>query len=118
LELTIGLELFNILRFVMTVSIIIIYLLAVYWNILFLIKAKWKLYSWLKLYNAVACFLMAAVYTYYLIMFIGGTLLEVTITGVLLVRPVILLLGGSLASNSRARYICLTQGGENWTLLK
>jgi len=113
-----NIEILNILRVIMSSGIVLTYSLSIYWGTLFLIKTKWQSYSWLKLYTTVACFLMVLLYSYYLGRFIMGSPADITLVGVFAVRPIILFLGGSLASNARARYCSLLCGGENWTLLK
>jgi len=116
MELETGLEIFIIVRMATTIALLVIYLLALYWNVLFLVKTKWQIYSYLKLYTAIACLAMVLVYGYMGVRLFFGTPVEVTVLGTLIVRPAIILIGGSIAASARARYTTLKSGGEIWIL--
>jgi hypothetical protein len=109
---------FDIIAIVMMVGIIVVYGLASYWNIKFLLVAKWQSYSWIKMFTAIMCFVFAGLYSYSLIQTIIGTPIDVSLFGFGFVRPSLFLLGGALASSARSRCVSLLSGGENWTLRK
>jgi hypothetical protein len=109
---------FDIIAVVMMVGIIVVYGLASYWNIKFLLLAKWQSYSWIKMFTAIMCIVFAGLYSYSLIQTIIGVPIDVSLFGFGFVRPSLFLLGGALASSARSRCVSLLSGGENWTLRK
>ena len=109
---------YAIIRGITTIAIILIYLLAFYWNLQFLLKSKWQQYSYLKLYACLSSLAVALAFIYIGVYFFKGNPLELSILGTTLLRPLFILVGGSIASSARARYTSLQHGGENWILPK
>lgn len=111
----------NIINFagiIVEAMIIIVYGLATYWNIRFLIHGK-KAYDWvLMLYASIATLVITCLYVYLLIEALKGNFDKVTLFGIMVTRPAILFLGGAVASMARARYISLKHGGLQWILPK
>jgi glucan phosphoethanolaminetransferase (alkaline phosphatase superfamily) len=113
-----GLGFFYIAGLFWIFAIIIIYSLSTFWNIKFLLKSKWEEYSWIKLYAAIASFLMVGVYIYVILNLIIAKTFNHDFFGVMILRPVLFLIGGVLASSARARLTSLKQGGKEGWMLK
>ena len=96
-----------------------IFSFATYWNIEFLLLSKKQIYSWIKAFSAIVCGLTAISYVFLIIEHIVGNPVDVSPYGLLVMRPLMILMGGAFASSARARLISLKNGGnEKWTLRK
>ena len=84
------------------------------YNILFLRKAIWTEYSWIKLALSFCCFVFVSIYTYVFVRFLLNNPVNNDIFGILLVRTAICWMGIALFFASRARYNTLIHGGEKW----
>jgi len=102
----------------MIIGIIIVYGLSVFWNISFIIKAKWQIYSGIKVYTTICSLLFVAIYTYLLFDVFSNDPQPFSMVNIALMRPTVFLMGGALASAARARYVSLLHGGEHWILRK
>jgi hypothetical protein len=112
------LTIFDIIGISMIVGIVVVYGLAAYWNIKFLLLAKRQPYTWIKIFTTIMCMVFMGLYSYSLMWIVLGDPIDVSVFGFAFVRPSILLMGGALASSARARCVSLLSGGENWTLRK
>lgn len=92
--------------------------ISAYFSVLFIIKAKWALFSWVKLWIGSASFLACAVNIHYLIKLLSGTPIVNDLVEAMLVRLVMMLVGLALAASSIVRYSTLQHGGEQWTMRK
>jgi cation transporter-like permease len=111
------LTIFNILGWIWILFIIVSFSLSAFWNIEFIYKTKWQEYSWIKVYAAIASALVVLAYIYILFNSIFNQVTNPDFFGVMVVRPIIILLGGVLASSARARITTLKLGGvEKWML--
>jgi hypothetical protein len=111
-------NIFDVINVVMTVGIIIVYAFASYWNIKFLLNTKKQTYTWIKIYTATMCIIFVLIHIFYLYKIIIGSALGFSLFELAFIRPPVFLMGGALASSSRARYISLLSGGEGWTMRK
>lgn len=111
-------DVFNVINTVMTVGIIIVYAFASYWNIKFLMSTKRQTYTWIKIYLTIMCVVFILVHLFYLYRIIIGSPLDFSLFELAFIRPSVFLMGGALASSSRARHISLLFGGEGWTMRK
>lgn len=111
-------SIFNILGMFWMILIIIMFSLALFWNIRFIHITKWQRYSWIKVYAAIASVIVVGAYLYILLNSIINSVFNPDFFGVMILRPIIILLGGVLASSARARLTSLKQGGERWILRK
>lgn len=113
-----ALDIFDIINIVMIIGIIIVYAFASYWNIKFLLSAKKQTYTWIKIYTTITCIIFIFIHLFYLYRIIVGIPLDFSLFELAFIRPSVFLMGGALASSSRARYISLLFGGEGWTMRK
>ena len=118
MTIQVALTVFDIIGIIMMSFIIIVYMLASFWNIKFLIKTEWQGFSWIKAYSSGICILMSFAYIYLIIKFIFGFPIDTTLFGAMIIRPLIFLLGVAFASSARARLTSLKfkGGGEKWIL--
>lgn len=108
----------EIMSFIMLVGIVIVYGMSAYWNTKFLLMTHWRFYSALKLFGAIVGFLAVIGYGYLIIQYLTGNPIDISFYGGVILRPIVFLAGGSMASNARARISLLMHGGESWTLRK
>lgn len=113
-----ALDIFDIINAVMTAGIIIVYAFASYWNIKFLLSTKRQPYTWIKIYTTIMCIIFILIHIFYLYRIIIGSALDFSLFELAFIRSSVFLMGGALASSSRARYISLLSGGEGWTMRK
>lgn len=106
----------DVIGIIMMASIIIVYGLATFWNIKTFIITKTHYHSGLILFMAISCVVIVAVYGYILITTLSGDKSNITVFGTLIIRPSILLLGSSIASVARSRYLSFKHGGLQWIL--
>jgi magnesium-transporting ATPase (P-type) len=116
MDLSEALTIFNILGWFWILFIIISFSLSAFWNIKFIHKTKWQGYSWIKLYAAIASILVVLAYSYVLFNSVFNQVTNPDFFGVMVVRPIFILVGGVLASSARARITSLKGGGERWIL--
>jgi len=114
MNLSEALTIFNVLGWIWILFIIISFSLSAFWNFQFLYKTKWQGYSWIKLYAAIISVLLVLTYFYILFNSIFNHITNSDFFGVMIIRPIIILLGGVLASSARARITSLKLGGEKW----
>jgi uncharacterized BrkB/YihY/UPF0761 family membrane protein len=111
------LNIFDIIGLIMMLAIILFYGLASFWNIKFLTKTEWQEFSWIKVYSSIVCVLMSIAYIFLIIKFMLNEPMDTTLFGIIIIRPLILLMGGAFASSARARLTSLRNGGnEKWML--
>lgn len=106
----------NAISIFMIIGIIVVYGLSSFWNIMFLIKSKWQVYSGIKLYTALCSIIFVLLYSYLLFDIITGEPKPFSVVNIAIMRPAVFLLGGAIASAARARYTSLVHGGERWIL--
>jgi len=107
-----ALTFFNIMGWVWMFFILVSFSLSAFWNFKFLYKTKWQGYSWIKLYSAITSVLVVAAYSYVLLNSIFNSVTNPDFFGVMIIRPIFILVGGVLASSARARITSLEQGGK------
>jgi len=110
------LNFFDIISMIMMMGIIVVYSLATFWNIKFLMVSKWQIYSGIKVYITSCCAIFTVMYIYILTKAVLGVPTDVNLFGAIVVRPAIFLMGGAIASSARARLVSLNHGGEKWML--
>jgi magnesium-transporting ATPase (P-type) len=110
------LTMFNIIGLFWILFIIISFSLSAFWNIKFIYKTKWQGYSWIKLYAAITSILVVLAYFYILFNSVFYQITNPDFFGVMVIRPIFILVGGVLASSARARITSLKGGGEKWIL--
>lgn len=103
---------------IMFFGIVVVYSFASYWNIKFLISAKKRHYTWIKIYTAIMCIIFIFLYGYSFVDTLLGKTTDFSLFYIGFVVPSVFLMGGALASSARARYLSLLSGGEDWTLRK
>jgi uncharacterized membrane protein len=109
----------TIFGFIMMICGAIIFSFATYWNIEFLLLSKRQMYSWIKAFSAIVCGLATISYIFLIVEHIIGNPVDVSPYGLLIMRPLMILMGGAFASSARARLTSLKDGGnEKWTLRK
>lgn len=109
------LTIFNIIGWIWILFIIISFSLSAFWNFKFIHNTKWQEYSWIKLYAAITSILVVLAYSYVLFNSIYNHITNPDFFGVMVIRPIIILVGGVLASSARARITSLKSGGyEKW----
>jgi hypothetical protein len=114
-----ALNVFNTLGLIWAVFVIISFSLSAFWNFQFLYKTKWQEYSWIKLYASIVSILVVLAYFYVMFNLIFNRVTDPDFFGVMVIRPIIFLVGGVLASSARARITSLKTGGnERWILKK
>jgi FlaA1/EpsC-like NDP-sugar epimerase len=115
-----ALNIFNTLGLIWAVFVIISFSLSAFWNLQFLYKTKWQQYSWIKLYASIVSILVVLAYFYVMFNLIFNHVTDPDFFGVMVIRPIIFLVGGVLASSARARITSLKNsgGGERWILKK
>lgn len=112
-------NIFTIFGFIMMICGAVIFSLAAYWNIKFLLLSERQIYSWIKAFSAIVCGLTTISYIFLIIEHIYGNPVDVSPYGLLVMRPLMILMGGAFASSARARLISLKNGGnEKWILRK
>lgn len=89
---------------------------SAFFSFLFIYKAVWSLFSWVKLWIGAASFLSAAVNAHYLFRILSGTPIVNDLLEAMLIRLVMMLVGLALAASSIVRYSTLQHGGEQWTM--
>lgn len=92
--------------------------ISAYFSFLFIYKAKWALFSWVKLWIGTASILSSAVNIHYIVKLLSGIPIINDLVEAMLVRLVMMLVGLALAASSIVRYSTLQHGGEQWTMRK
>jgi hypothetical protein len=99
-----GIRFIDMIGAAMLLLTIFIYAASCYWNIRYLILSKKDEYTLLRQYTAVLDFLLVCAFTYMLINTFAAAAYNIEFFDVAIIRPLIFLLGGSVAANAKARY--------------
>jgi amino acid transporter len=109
-------EVMNAIAVITTAGIVITFLMAAIFGVLFIVKAKWSKGSWVKVYITLAYLAVAVTFTVLLVSRLEGSPLVNDVFSIIAIRPVLFFLGGAVATSSFYRYIALVYGGDLWTL--
>ncbi len=110
-------EFFNVISYIMIVGIIIVFGLATYWNLKFLIIAGRSAdETGIKIYCAFSTFIFFVVEIYVLARYITGHYGDISPFGTVVIRPAIFLVGGAAASTARnaLTHLEVMRGGKKW----
>jgi hypothetical protein len=118
MDLEYAIDFLDTISIIVIIGIIVVYGLASYWNIKFLMITKKQSYTWIKIYTTIMCIVFVMLYLYFITMIILGKPIESSLFAAGFARPAIFLMGGALASSARARYTSLLSGGEDWKMRK
>jgi hypothetical protein len=99
-----GIRAIDIIGALMLALIIGIYGASCYWNIRYLMVKPKDEYRWLRLYSAILDFAIVCAFFYLLISTFAASAYDIEFFDVAIMRPIIFLLGGSVAANAKARY--------------
>lgn len=86
------------------------------YNLMFIRKAVWTDYSWIKAALAFCCTLFFLIFSYVFVMTLLRTPVTQEFFGTVVIRTAISWLGIALFFASKARYTTLMHGGEKWIL--
>lgn len=116
--MTIDEDILIVMSIVTIVGIIVVYTAACVLGIMFIKRAEWTRYSMVKIFMIICDGLVAVAYVVALYkLSIGDPWLNDTYA-IIIIRPILFLLGTSLALAAFTRYITLLYGGEIWKLRK
>lgn len=106
-------EIGYVIEIILTTGILIIYSLNLFWSYkIFKISRKYIRYTYLYTNTAIVSIGFLVAFSYLLIDYILGRPLEFSPFGVIILRPLILLMGFALASNSRTTLTLIQKNGE------
>jgi hypothetical protein len=99
-----GIHFIDMIGVIMLLLIICIYTLSCYWNVRYLLLKEKDEYTSLRQYTAVLDFLLVCAFGYLLINTFAASAYDIEFFDVAVIRPLIFLLGSSVAANAKARY--------------
>lgn len=110
-----GIRFIDIIGAIMLLLIIFIYAFSFYWNVKYLLLKEKDEYTSLRQYAAVLDFMIVCAFTYVLITTFTTSAFDIEFFDVAVVRPLIFLLGSSVAANAKARYdVALNRREKTW----
>lgn len=104
----------DIQTIVMMALIMVAYGLATYWGIKFILLEKKASFTWIKLNTTIATSMMVLIYIYLFIRMFIEKPVEISWFSNIVIRPVILYLGASIAAGCRARYLLLIKSRKGY----
>lgn len=96
--------LIDVMTVIMMTLIIVVYGMATFWGIRFLLKMRTQPFCWIKMNTTIATGMMVLIYIYLFIKIFHSEPVDISWFSNIIIRPVIFYLGATLASAARARY--------------